>query len=314
MADLFSTLTDKAVLDVSQIELWKEGVILAAQESTNFYPGSPLISQVKDADTSVATFLKFAALSNGTSALTDGVEVTSESVTDSEVNITLAEYGNVVTTTSLGHIVTGGRLNPAVAELIGKNMGTSIDKLAIQTLEASTNELIVTQASEAALTSSDKMTTAYMEKAYNKLRRANIPKLLGDAYVAIMHPDVVSDLRNVASAGDWVDVLKYTTPDTVLRNEVGFFKGFRVIESSNITINTDAGAGAVDSYHSIFIGYNALGYGESTSRPPQVTAISETDKLNRFIHLGWYGVFAFGIIDSNAVWVVTSASSYGTNA
>ena len=45
MGDLFSTITDKVVLDKSQIEVWQQGVILASRENTHFYPGSPLISQ-----------------------------------------------------------------------------------------------------------------------------------------------------------------------------------------------------------------------------------------------------------------------------
>ena len=61
------------------------------------------------------------------------------------------------------------------------------------------------------------------------------------------------------------------------------------------------------------MGYNALGYAESVSNPPHPTLVGETDKLNRFAHFGWYGVFKYGIIEQNAIWVVTSASSFGTN-
>ena len=313
MADLFTVLTDKDVLDASQIEEWKEGVILAAAEMNHFGPGSPLVSQTKKAEASIATFLKFAQLTGGTAVLTDGVEVDSVAVVDTEINLTLAEQGNVVTTTSLAKIVSGGRLDPAVAELVGKNMGTSMDILAIQVLEAGTNELVVTQATEAELTASDKITTAYVEKAYNKLRRNKIQPLIGTGYVAVMHPDVVSDLRNVAAAGDWVDVAKYSSLQLVLQNEVGFFKGFKIIEDANVTINTDVGAAAVDTYHSLFMGYNALGYGESISNAPHPTLVGETDKLNRFAHFGWYGVFKYGIIEQNAIWKITSASSFGAN-
>ena len=312
MADLFSTLTDKGVLDASQIELWQEGVILAAIENNFFNPGSPYISQSKIADTSIATFLKFAALSNGTSALTDGEEVTSESVTDTEVNLTLAEYGNAVTTTALGHIVTGGRLNPAVAELIGRNMGTSMEKLGIQALEASSNELTVNASGEASTTATDIITDTFLDKAYNKLRRANIPKF-GDSYIAVMHPDVVYDLKSVTSAGDWYDVDKYRGGVEIIRGEIGKFKGFRVVESSNVTVNADAGNGTVDTYHTSCFGYNALGYAGSKYKPPMATLRDGNDKLGRFVHVGWYGVFVYGIIDSNALWTITSGSTVGAN-
>ena len=313
MSDLFSTLTDKAVLDASQVEEWKEGVILLSKEANYFSPGSPLVSQTQVADASIATFLKFSQLSNGSSALSDGVEVTSEAITDAETNVTLAEYGNVVTTTSLGHIVTGGRLNPAAAELVGMNMGTSMDKIAIAKGEAGSNELIVTQAAESSLTSSDIITDTYIDRAYNKLRRANIMPLPGGLYGAVMHPDVVYDLKAATSSGDWYDLSKYTNPEIVNRSNFSIFKGFLIYESSNVTINANAGNSNVDSYHSQFFGYNAFAYAQSSAKPPSPTLVGGTDKLERFVHLGWYGVFEYALLDTNAHWLVTSASTVGAN-
>jgi N4-gp56 family major capsid protein len=307
MADFTTVITDKTVLDQSQVSLWNEGVILAADEMLIM---DQFVSQKKTAKSADYKFIKFANLANATSALTDGEDVTSEAIVDSVVTITPVEQGNVVTTTALGDASTGGRLDPAVVELIGKNMGTSKDVLAIQALEAATNEIIVTQATEAELTASDKMTTAYMEKVYNKLRRANIPKI-GQNYISVIHPDVVSDLRNVAAAGDWVDISKYSNVMDVYKNEIGMFKGFRLIENANITINTDVGAGAVDTYHSLFFGYNALGLAEAIAPGMRITG--PFDKLGRLLNFGWYGIFKYGIIDASAIWKVTSASSFGAN-
>ena len=152
MADLFSVITDKGVMDQAQILKWQEGVILAAIEATNFYKGSPLISQEKVTDGVSASFIKFAAL-DGAGALTDGEEVTSDAVVDSKVTVTLAEYGNVVTTTDLGDVVTDGRLNMYVPELIGRDMGTYIDKYFIQLLEAGSNEYTVNASKEVLLSS-----------------------------------------------------------------------------------------------------------------------------------------------------------------
>jgi len=307
MADFTTVITDKGVMDQSQVSLWNQGVVLAAQESLVM---NQFVSQRKTAKSADYKFIKFANLAAGTTALVDGEDVTSEAVTDSVVTLTPAEQGNVVTTTTLGDISTGGRLNPAVVELIGKNMGTSVDKLAILALEAGSNELTVNASGEAATTASDIITVAFLEKAYNKLRRANIPKI-GGSYIAVMHPDVISDLRAVATAGTWIDVAKYAQPGQILRNELGMFKGFRIIENSNISINTDAGSSTVDTYHSLFFGYNALGLAEAV--PPQLRITGPFDKLGRLLNFGWYGVLKYGIIDANALWLVTSASTYGAN-
>lgn len=308
MSDFTTVITDKAVLDQSQVSVWNQGVILAADEELVM---NQFVSQRKSGKAADYKFMKFANMARATTPLIDGEDVTSEAVVDSVVPLTPAEQGNVVTVTTLGDISTGGRLNPAVIEMVGKNMGTSVDTLAILSLEASTNELTTNAGGEAAITATDILTKAYFEKAYNKLRRANIPKI-GGLYVAVIHPDVISDVRDAASAGDWVDVSKYAQPGQILRNELGTYKGFRIIENSNISINADAGALAVDTYHSLFFGYNALGLAEAVA--PGLRITGPFDKLGRLLNFGWYGVLKYGIIDSNAIWMVTSASSYGANA
>jgi N4-gp56 family major capsid protein len=150
-----------------------------------------------------------------------------------------------------------------------------------------------------------------MNTMYNKLARANVSTINGE-YVMIAHDDVISDLRNDTGAGSWVDVSKYATPDTVLRNEVGMYKGFRVVRNNHATFGDQSGAGTVDAYNSYFIGFNALG--KAVSKEPGMVATGPFDKLARFVNMGWYGVMKYGIIDTDAVWVAKTASSQGANA
>jgi N4-gp56 family major capsid protein len=145
---------------------------------------------------------------------------------------------------------------------------------------------------------------------YNKLRRSNIP----GPYFAVGHPDVMYDLKAGTAANNWTEVLKYTNAGGVFANQIQSYGGFGWIESSNITINTDAGNGNVDTYHTIFMGYNALGLAVSASVPLTTTLIGGTDKLDRFLHIGWKAILAYGIVDTNAVWLLTSASTVGSNA
>lgn len=314
MPDLFSVITDKVEMTSAQISLYQEGVILAAAEATNFFPGSPLISQTKLGDGVSATFIKFAQLGDA-GDLTDGVEEDSEAVTDSQVVITLAEKGKLVTSTALGNVVTGGRLDSALPLLIGKNMGKKFDTTAIQTLEASTNEYFVNQESEAALTAGDIIAKSYFEKAYTYLRNNSIEPIVDGLYAALVHPHVLADLREQSAVGDWTPLAQYTDLMSVLRNEVGIYKGFRIIQTANVTTNANAGDGNVDTYHTSCFGYNALGLAMSSTAPPHMTITRNTDKFgDRFTHFGWWGIFSFGLIDTSASCIITSASSFGSNA
>lgn len=312
MADLFTVISDQTVMDQTQIAIYREGVILAAYENTNFMPDSPLISQRKDGDGATVNFFKFAQLTGG-ATLTDGVEVTSEAIVDSKAYVTMIEHGNVVTFTDMGDVSTGGRLNAAVPQLVGQNMGTYFDKYFIQLLETSSNDYVSNVGGEGAVTASDVLTSTMWEKGYTYLRAGNIAPLMDGLYCAFVHPHILADIRQASSTGDWTPVNQYSNPTSILRNEVGTYKGFKIIQSSNVTVNADAGASAVDTYHTSLFGYNALGLGMSTSRPLQLTAIDGTDKLNRFLHLGWKGIFGGCLVDTGASCLLTAASAYGTN-
>lgn len=315
MADLFTVITDKAVLDKSEIEEWASGVIIPAIESANFLPGSPLISQPLVGNYSVGTFLKFANNAASTSALTDGEEITSTAITDTEVNLTVAEYGHDVTVTALGQNASGARAFSGSYIVVANNLKNTVDSLAIQALEGTANEITVNATNEATTIATDIITPAFVQKAYNKLRRANIPPLSGGNYIAIAHPDVMYDLKAGTAANTWTEVLKYNNPEIVLNNEVGMYGGFRFIESSNVTINTDAGGANVDTYHTSFIGYNALGMAMSAQFPIRAYMNDRNSKIpGRFTHIGWHGLFVFDTVDDNAAWIVTSASTVGSNA
>lgn len=273
---------------------------------------SPFVQYRADIGAKAIEFPKYATLSPATSALDEDDDVTSEALVDSKVTFIPVEYGKVVTKTALASLQTGGKADIAAARLVGQNVGRTMNILAIRALEASSNVVLPgSVANEAALVAGDVMTAAVLNKVYNKLARTNIPMLADNLYVAFMHDDVIADLRAGAAAGDWTDVVKYATPEQALRNEVGVYKGFRIVRNNDCLVTADAGALAVDSYKSSFMGFNGLGL--AVSKAPGLV-ITSSDKLARFVNVGWHGVMKFGLVDTDAVWTALTASSLGANA
>lgn len=253
---------------------------------------------------------RYSHLALVTSPLAEGDDVTSEALADDKVVITPAEYGNVVTTTKLANLQTGGMVDRAAARLVGINAGRSQNKLAMLAMDAGTNKLIV-GGTLATVAATDIMSGTIMGTIFNKLARKNVPGLVGGDFVMIAHDDVIHDIREGSGANSWIDAHKYALPEALLRNEVGMYKGFRVIRDNLSTILADAGAGAVDVYNSYFLGFNALGLAESA--PVEMRATGPFDKLSRFVNMGWYGCFQFKVVEQDALWVVQSASSVGAN-
>lgn len=254
---------------------------------------------------------RFSRLGLATTPLDEIEDLTSTALADTKVVLTPQEYGNVVTTTKLANLQTGGKADLAAAQLVGINWAQTMDKLAIQALDASANVRVVGGKAEGSVLGTDVADRSYLNFMYNKLARANVPMIDG-MYVAILHDDVIHDLREGAGAASWTDVSKYATPETVLRNEVGMFAGFRIIRDNQATFADQTGAGTVDLYNSYFLGFNALG--KATSSPGRLVASGPFDKLGRFVNLGWHEASAYKIIEQDAVWVGKSASSVGANA
>lgn len=255
---------------------------------------------------------KYEQLSLATTPLTEDEDPNSEALQDSKVLVTPKEYGNVVTTTKLANLQTGGMADRAAARMVGINAGRTDNKLAIEAMDLSTNVIFASGTDRVSTVAGDVMTGSLMGKAYNKLARANALGVANGDFVMIAHDDVIHDIREQAGANSWIDAHKYALPEQLLRNEVGMYKGFRVIRDNLATIIADGGAGGVDIYKSYFVGFNALGVG--VSHPIEMRATGPYDKLNRFVNMGWYGCMEYKIVEDQALWVIESASSVGDNA
>lgn len=256
---------------------------------------------------------KYDQLSLAITPLDEVEDVVSEAMSDSAVIITPAEYGNVVTTTKLANLQSGGMADRAAARLVGINAGRTRNKLATLAMDAGTQKLIIGgHVAISGILSTDTVDGSSLGLAYNKLARKNVPGLAGGDYFLIAHDDVIQDIREQSGANSWIDAHKYAMPEALLRNEVGMYKGFRVVRDNLSTIIVDGGAANVDVYNTYCVGFNALG--EAVSQDIEMRATGPFDKLMRFVNMGWHGCFNYKVIEEDALVVIQSASSVGDNA
>jgi N4-gp56 family major capsid protein len=303
-----TNLSGTTQVDDSVVALYDQSFIVESAQSNVM---DQLVQYKAEIGAKSIAFPKFSQLSLATTPLTETDDVTSEALADAPIILTPAEYGRVVTTTSLASLQTGGKVDLAAVQLVGQNMARTKNKLATLALDASTNIITPSAKATADILAGDVLSGTILNQAYNKLSRKNIARINGE-YILVAHDDVIADLRADTSAGGWVDVTKYAAPGETLANEVGMFKGFRVVRNNEATYGDQSGAGTVDVYNSYVLGFNALGLAES--KTPGMVATGPFDKLARFVNLGWYGVFNYGIIDTDAVWKIQTASSLGANA
>ena len=78
-------------------------------------------------------------LAIASSALNESTDVTPQSISESNVTVTLAEYGNAVLTTAALRGESYVEIDPIVANVVGYNAGVSIDEVARNVLQAGSN-------------------------------------------------------------------------------------------------------------------------------------------------------------------------------
>lgn len=263
-------------------------------------------------------------LSAATATLDESTDVDSVALATSQVTLTLAEYGNAVTTTAKLRGTSFVELDPIVANVIGYNAGMSIDLVARNVLAAGSNVRFATggttdPTARNTVEPNDTLVAFDVRRALADLRGANVATV-GGLYVAFIHPDVSFDLRGETGAAAWRDPHTYSQPGEIWNGEVGAFEGFRFIETSRAPVFADAGSSTTltDVYATIFVGRQALAkaysYTDGNGPFPKVVMSPITDRLRRFVPMGWYWLGAYGRFREAALRRVESASSIGANA
>ena len=263
-------------------------------------------------------------LSVASTALNESVDVDAVAMADSQVTLTLVEYGNVVKTTAKLRGTSFVALDPAVANVVGYNAGISIDTVARGDLEAGSNVFYATGGSTTptarnTVEPEDTLGASDVRKALAQLRGANVPAFGNGYYKAFIHPDVSYDLRGETGADKWRDPHTYSDPGAIYTGSIGAFEGFEFIETPRAPVFADAGSSTTltDVYATLFMGRQALAKAHSIADGngpyPKMVITPVTDNLRRFTGFGWYWLGDYGRFREAALRRVESSSSIGSN-
>lgn len=257
-------------------------------------------------------------LSQATSALTETSDVTAVALGDSTVTVTLAEYGNAVTTTAKLRGTSFLNVDADAANIIGYNMGNSIDKIVQSVLVGGTNVLYGGDATATnELAAGDTITASLIRKSVANLRGDSAPTMDGGVYVGFIHPDVSFDLREDTAVTDIIQYQIRQDGSGVRMGSIGTFGGVDFIETPRIDLVADAGASNVDQYNTVICGKQALakahsrgaGFGEN----PSVVFGPVTDSLRRFQTVGWYHLVGYNRFREASLQRIETSSSIGAN-
>lgn len=241
---------------------------------------------------------------------------------NSQVTVTLVEYGNAVNVTRKLIGTSMIPVMPAVANLLGYNAGRSMDTVVFNILVAGTNVVYGGNAtSRTTIDAADTITSAKIRQILASLREANVADF-GGMYNAFIHPRVSYDLRSETGAAAWRDPHIYSQPSEIWNGEIGAYEGFRFIESPTVAPWVDASngagaAGTVDVYPTLFMGRESLAKAWSSADgggpQPKIIMSPVIDKLRRLQPAGWYFLGGFSRFREASIYRLEAASSIGSN-
>lgn len=302
LANLLSTGYDRVLeYQLRSRIIWRQFVGKHPVDLTNIGPSVTL-----------SLFQEFAALA--TTPLTDDVDVAAVAPpAPVRVTVTLNEYGNAEITTLRVKELAFTQVDPAVANVLGKNQIDSIDKLVQNTFDGATNILGVnatvvksnnTGFAEASVAAGDNYNSAVARDAVALLRRRNSPGIDNlDQYVALIHPDVAADV--MADAG-WLAPHNYVDPQNIYNAEIGSYLGARYVMTPRATVVAD-GAASAKVYRTTFIGGQAVV--EAMKIEPHVVIGPQTDRLRRFFPMGWYALGGWAIFRQESIQQVRTSAT-----
>jgi hypothetical protein len=272
-------------------------------------------------------FTVFADMDAAITELGEAEDVTPVSMSDSQVTVTLREYGNATVTTAKLRASSFMPVDPVAAQAVGYNAGLSIDTIARNVLQAGDNVIYATggavdPSSRTTINTDDILTITDVRKAVAQLRSANVPTING-TYIGFIHPDVQFDLLSATDAAGWRDAYKYTNATPLINGEIGQIDGVRFIASPRAPLfanasNNSGASGTIDSYGTLIMGRQALAKGISLGgeygAQPTIVYGTVTDLLKRFRPVGWKHFVGYSVFRQEALRRIESASSIGTNS
>ena len=272
------------------------------------------------------TFTIFNDLSAATSTLSETTDVTAVALSDSQVTVTLAEYGNAVITTAKLRGTSFLDVDTVAANVVGYNAGDSIDQVVRDVLAGGTNVIYggggsTTPSSRTTVTATDIIEANDIRKVTAQLRKANAASFNG-LYMGFIHPDVSYDLRRETGAASWRDPHVYQDTMEIYNGEIGAFEGVRFIETPRAKVfenasNGSGSTGTVEVYCTHIMGRQALAKAHSITdgngSVPKIVRGPVTDTLARLQPIGWYWLGGYARFREASLRRVESASSLASN-
>ena len=244
-------------------------------------------------------FRRFSSLAKALVPITEGVTPTGKKLNVSSVTATVEQYGDFVEQTDLLELTAVDNTIVEATKQLAAQAGLTMDTVVRNEIVGGTNVMYcpkvvdgveTTVISRSAVNKTALLRVKDVFKAAAFLKAMNAPKIDG-YYVGIIHPYVAYDLMQEAG-NQWLEVQKYTTPENMLKGEIGCLGGVRFVESTEAKIWMSGQDGCA-VFATLVLGADA--YGVTSVEGGGIEHIVKqkgygNDPLNQRSSIGWKGL------------------------
>jgi len=228
--------------------IWSKEILFQAMPILRFEQFAVKKTELGVAPGLRVNFLRYKNFAVDPTPLTEGVRMTTNSLTAEQIAITVAEHGYATAVSELLLNASFDDVMASASRLLGRHMAQYLDLQARNTLSAATSAVFGydrSGISGGAFTNYDegtkgtqisdldgnyKLTTGAIKDAALTLASKNIPRL-GETYVQFIHPKQSRDLR---SNPEFIEVTKYAAPGNFMLGEIGRLYDVVFIETTQV--------------------------------------------------------------------------------
>ena len=198
--------------------------------------------------------------------LTEGVTPEGQDLAQTHVEATVKQYGAYVTISDQLAKTAIDNIEADVPELLGEQLGTVLDWVTRNEMNAGTQVIYAGDAtSRATVKATDYLTVEDVRKAVLLLKKKKVRwfngtenggKARASHLICICSPESTHHLQNDAW---WKDVSKYQDSEAIYTGEIGKMFGVVFIESTEAMVFTGQGASSADVHSTLVFGKDAYG-------------------------------------------------------
>lgn len=251
-------------------------------------------------------FTRYANLTRGGTLAEDAdLEGNEQSMSASQVPITVTEYGNAVGLTEKLLLLSYDDMLSEAAVLLGRDYAVVLDLAIRDVLDAGAGSSIFAGDATAIgnTDSNDVFDVEVVRDSVEILQTANTPKFNADFYVGFIHPHAAAYLKRDP---DWVSANNYANTRALFNGELGRWEDVVFISTTHMPNGACAaadpgykaaldgtGAGGINLYHAYIFGDGAVGWAEALPVEMREGGVRDYGRKHG---IAWYSIMGFGMI------------------